>query len=363
MKQINRIPEGDESHPFREMALANRITIIAVSIIAISSLLFNCGGAAKKDFAVASTDTTIDKNVIVTQHRAFDHFTKGDLYEKSGDLEKAADEYRLALFYDPSSDEIKRSLAMALYDLARYSEALEVAVQITEQSVNDRLLIAGCYHGMGDLNKTIEYYEAIAEADSAPQGVIEDLVEYYVFQGNQKKVEKYYQWLIENGDNAQYWRSDLASAYIKLDKPKKAEAIFQGMIETDSLDWGAYLGLAGVEMYKADTLAADSLYRYVVYGNWDSGPMLSILLPALLDIYDDEMSVKVARRITELFPQDYLAMRRYGILLFTTGDYVGADSVFVSIIEAVNDDPISFYYRGRIAQQNRDYVAAETLSR
>jgi tetratricopeptide (TPR) repeat protein len=333
---------------------------LPISGLLLFVFITSCGGEVRDKSEDQAVKAQTDDKIIITKHRAFDHFTKGDLYERTGDLEKAADEYRLALFYDPNSDEIRRSLAMILYDLGRYDEALDVALKIADQSINDRLLIAGCYNGLDQSQRSIEIYEDIAKADSVPQFVIENLAKYYTFEKNEGKAEKYYRWLIENGDNVRLWRSEWATALIEMDKPGKAENIYQAMVDDDSLDYGAYLGLAGVKMYEGDTDAADSLYRYVANRNWENAQILSMLLPALVDINDIDMSLKVARQITELYPQDYLSLRRYGILLFTSENYTEADSIFARIIDSVNDDPVSYYYRGRIAQQKEEYARAET---
>lgn len=341
--------------------LPNRFRAWYLTLIFITALLMACGGAAKSKDKISSAGDDIDHKTLMTQHRAFDHFSKGDLYERSGNLDKAADEYRLALFYDPKSAELKRSLARVLYDLTRYDESLDIALQIENPDMDDQLLMAACYNNMRMVDKAIEIYETIAESDSAPQFVIENLAEYYTIKKDRSKVQKYYDWLIENGNNERLWRSEMASAFVKMEKPDEAARIYQEMIRSDSLDYGAYLGLAAVRIYEDKFDEADSIYSFVALKNWDNAQMLSMILPAILDMNDVDMSLRIARRITVLYPEDYMALRRYAILLFTTGDLIGADSVFVEIVKSVEDDPVSNYYRGRIAQQNGDYARAESL--
>ena len=336
-----------------------RLIMFSILLIIVGLIAYSCGGPAKDKAKGEAALDAPGKNDDAAKHRAFDHFTKGDLYERSNDLEKAADEYRLALYYDPDSDELKRSLSHTLYDLSRFDEALEVAIKISEENIDDKMLIAGCYNNVGKLDKAVEYFENIAQADSAPQEVYENLAGYFAYKKDQAKVEKYYSWLIKNSDNNKYWRAELATAYLGMDKPKQAEKIYREILKVDSLDYGAYLGLASVMIYNGKIGQADSLYRYVANLNWEDAPILSMLLPALVDLEDTEMSIKVARRIVELYPQDYLASRRLGILLYTSDSLSQADSVFTSIITGVEDDPISYYYRGRIAQQNEQYPQAE----
>lgn len=327
----------------------------------IIMIVINCGGETKKDIVNDKTEDILERRANVSQHRAFDHFSKGDLYERSGNLEKAADEYRLSLFYDPNSDELKRSLGKVLYDLNRHDESLDIMARIDQPSVDDWLLLAACYNNVGMLDKTIEIYEQMAEADSTPQFIVENLAEYYTAKNNKSKLEKYYDWLIENAENDKLWRSEKAAAYVQIGKPKDAVEIYKKMMAADSLDYGAWLGMAAVQVYLENLRDAANHYRYVIDRNWDNAQMLSMILPAIFDLNDIDLASSVARRITVLYPDDYMSRRRYAILLFTSGKYEKSDSVFAHVLSSVDDDPISNYYRGRIAQLNEEYPKAEAF--
>ncbi len=337
----------------------NKLLLMLIGVMMISALALNCGGEAKKDITRDTAEEILERRASMSKQRAFDHFSKGDLYERSGNLEKAADEYRLALFYDTQSDELKRSLAGVLYDLSRFDESLEIIERIDQPDVDDQLLMAACYNKIGLLPKTIEVYEKLAKTDSVPQFVVENLAKYYTLKKDKSKLEQYYDWLIENAENAKLWQSEKASALVEIGKPEDAEKIYENMMEADSLDYGAWLDMAALQMYLENSEEASKYYRYVVDHNWDNGQMLSMILPALFDLDDMDLASSVARRITALFPEDYMSQRRYAILLFTTGDYDRADSVLTHILSEVNDDPVAYYYLGRIAQQNQDFPAAE----
>ncbi len=334
-------------------------TIVGALILIFSITSLYCGGGPRKEAKSDVTDELLERRTSVSKHRAFDHFSKGDLYERSGNLEKAADEYRLALFYDPDSDELKRSLGRVLYDLNRYDEALDIMLRLNKPTIDDKLMLAACYNNAGALNKAIEIYEKMAETDSVPQIVVENLAEYYTVLKNKKKVEKYYDWLIENAENDKLWRSEKASAYVQIGETDEAVKIYDEMMRTDSLDYGAWLGMAAVQVYLGNYEEASGYYRYVIDRNWDNAQMLSMILPAIFDINDLELASSVAKRIAELYPDDYLSQRRYAILLFTEQEYDKADSVFSYILSAVDNDPVASYYRGRIAHQAEDYSRAE----
>jgi len=334
--------------------------LIALSL-SVFILVSGCGKTVQKGEVAETPDPEQAKKAMVTKHRAFDHFSKGDLYQRSGDLEKAADEYRLALFYDPQSDELKRSLAGILFDLHRYDEALEVNIKIDNPSIEDMILTADCYNATESLDKAIESYKKIAEMDSVPESIIRNLADYYSRLGNVSKAEYYYKKLIENGEQSKFWRLQLASVYLINDKPGKAKKVYQELVEEDSLNYSAFLGLANVCEYQGDITTAESLYTVVANRNWDDAGVLNILLPAFININNNEMAAKITRRVIELYPDDYLAHRKYALLLFTIGDFDKSDSVLNAISGLVSDDPIVYYYRGRIAVQTENYARAESL--
>jgi len=336
---------------FKQLALVSIVLIVYAG----------CDGPAKDKSELEVVESTLAKKVLITKHRAFDHFSRADLYERSGNLEKAADEYRLAMFYDPLSDELKRSLAAVLYNLQRYDEALETYTRIEDQSIDDKLMRADCYNRTGAMIEAVELYREIAESDSVPDPVLINLAEYYAKQGKLSKAEKYYKKLIETSLNSDYWRLELASVYLRADKHEKAVKIYENMIIADSLNYSAYLGLAGVMERQNKPYEADSIYSIVADNNWDDVRILSMLLPAFMELGDTDMSLNLARRIIELFPDDYLAKRRYALLLFTVDQPEMSDSVLKSISETVDDDPVVFYYRGRIAQMDEHFAKAESL--
>lgn len=324
-------------------------------------LTAGCGGPAKEVSAPNTQETAIDKKDIIAKHRAFDHFSKADLYERSGDLEKAADEYRLALVYDPTSDELKRLLAKVYYRLRRYDEALDLSLRIKDPKPDDFILTADCYKLTGDEKMAVKFFHKAAQMDSTLEIPNHFLAVYYSNKGDLKKAERYYQRLINIGEDSDNWRIELGSFYIKTGQFKNAIDVYQRMINRDSSNPRGYLGIAAIKEMQKDTVGADSLYKIIALTNWDNARILSIISQSFIRLGDISMALKVTRRITELFPDDYLTLRRYALLLFSEGDYESADTVLSQLSESITDDPIVYYYLGRIAQMNDDFARAESM--
>ena len=340
------------------MTKLNFATIVAVSLLMIAG----CGSKPEIQPAESQTapEVTTRKDLIAKQ-RAMDHFTKGDLYERTRDLEKAADEYRLALFYDPTSDELRRSLARVNFDLYRFDEAIDLSLAIARPSLDDYLMIGRCHNLSGNADQAVKYFKKATELDSSLPEPWEFLARYYTAVGDIGQSEKYYTKLIEVAPNGDTWRLELASVFIKTKDVDRAVKIYQEMIADDSLNYRAFLGMATVNEIQGDTAKADSLYKLIAYGNWDNPRVLSIVSEGILRLNDLETALEVTGRITEIYPEDYYAVRRYGLLLFTLERYQTADSVLMRLTELVPDDPIVYYYLGRVAQAEEQYARAESL--
>lgn len=328
------------------------------------ALLFIIGCGSKPPAQPAENEPNSEittRKELIAKQRALDHFTKGDIYERANDLEKAADEYRLALFYDPASDELRRSLAKVNFELYRFDEAIDLLLAIASPTLDDYMLMGRCYNLSGSADQAVKYYKKAAELDSSQAEPWEFLARYYVAQGDIDQADKYYERLIKVAPNSDTWRLELASVYIKTKNVDRAIKIYQDMIKDDSLNYRAYLGMATISEIQGDTAAADSLYKLIAYDNWDNARVLSIISEGILRLNDLETALDVTRRITEIYPEDYYATRRYGLLLFTLEHDQAADSVLTHLTEQIPDDPIVYYYLGRVAQGEERFARAESL--
>jgi tetratricopeptide (TPR) repeat protein len=119
--------------------------------------------------------------------------------------------------------------------------------------------------------------------------------------------------------------------------------------------------LASIKEMQKDTVGADSIYEIVARKNWDDAQLLAILSQALIRLNDFPGAMQVARRVSELNPNDYFGARRLALMMFTAQDFRGCDSVLAALSIEVTDDPILYYYRGRIAQLDSNFTQAENF--
>jgi tetratricopeptide (TPR) repeat protein len=353
------------------------LTLILV-LAAISGI-----SAQENDADTLQGKTT--KQQIITQAQAFDHFSKGDLYEKAGDYDKAANEYRLALVFDPESNVIKRSLIDIYFGSRQFEDALALSLTIKEPNVADLMTIANCYAFSGNQKKAAEYFRIAADSVQLPEPaghfdriISEDdeleniptnafyypnqyLAGYYSGKKDFKKSEYYFRRSLGNDTTGIRWLYNAASFYRDNGQLKKAWDIYYKMAQSDSISTSGYLGMASIREMEDDSTGADSIYQVVASKNWDDAQLLAILSQALIRLGNVKDGARLARRVSELNPNDYFGARRLALMMFALGDYKGCDSVLASLSAVVTDDPILYYYRGRVAQVDSNYNRAESL--
>jgi tetratricopeptide (TPR) repeat protein len=318
----------------------------------------------------------------MAEAQSFEHFSRGDLFERSGDYERAADEYRLALVFNPESNVIKRSLINIYFGSRRFEEALELSLALNEPSDRDLITIANCYALLGNQKKAAEYFLLTADSVDLPEppnhyermlsggnsrGETANvyyfpnqyLAGYYSEKQDFKKAEFYFRRSLGSDTTGIRWLYKQAAFYRDNGQLKKAKSIYEIMSQNDSISTTGYLGLASIREMEADTAGADSIYQIIAQKSWDDSQLLAILSQALIRLGDVPNGARLARRVSELNPNDYFGARRLAMMMFALGDYQACDSVLASLSIEVTDDPILYYYRGRIAQIDSNYLKAE----
>jgi len=71
-----------------------------------------------------------------------------------------------------------------------------------------------------------------------------------------------------------------------------------------------------------------------------------------------DQAVTYAKKVTELSPLDRTGIRRLGLIYYGIDSLQLADSVFTSLVEGGERNPINHYYLGRIASLQKDFGRA-----
>ena len=96
------------------------------------------------------------------------HFTMGEAYSLSGQVNKAIEEFRLVLVYDPESPNVRLRLASEYLKKGFVSESIEqaeLAVQYNPQLTEAHVLLGGLYSSLRMFDRALEQYQKVLVYD------------------------------------------------------------------------------------------------------------------------------------------------------------------------------------------------------
>ena len=239
-----------------------------------------CGGPARKSENVAIKPDPF------TAYKAYDHFVNGDLYEQSGNLNAAADEYRKALILDPTSVEIRRNLSEIYFQQQRYDEAAILRSEIESKGSDDFNFIGDCMRFTKDFENAAKFYAHSLELDSTQYVARIYYARILEYLNQNDQAEKQYKAIVNHAPSKVDALLDLAGFYLKLDKLDKGIETYSEARRVDPTDVRPIIGLATVYLANGDTLKADTLYMNVAEMNWDDTEVLVSLIPWFLSTED-----------------------------------------------------------------------------
>jgi tetratricopeptide (TPR) repeat protein len=318
-------------------------------------LAIACGGGARKN-PESRTSSQPDS---INQAQAYDYFVRGDLYEQSGNLNEAAEMYRKALIYDPSSVEIRRILSNVYLRLGRFNEAAVLRSEIAEKTAEDYNFIGNCLQYTRDYSGAADFYRRSLDLDPTqfmPRRFLAALLEAL---GNYDEAEKNYKKAVQYSPDKKESLLELGSFYLKAKKYDDAIAAFEEARNEEETDIRVIAELAAAMMARGDTAGADSLLLRTMEANWDQSAILQSLAPLFYSVGDLESAEKTAGRIAELNPGDPEPMRNFAFVVFGNQKYARAESLFMEIDKKGQADSDVYYYLGRIKQFNEQYDSAE----
>jgi tetratricopeptide (TPR) repeat protein len=209
------------------MNFTKRGTAIAVSLLLPASLIFAQGPPA----AQGANHKTPDRAA------AYYHFSMAHLYEqlareyRSAEyINKAIDEYKLAIQFDPSSGYLSSELVDLYAQAGRLNDAVAEADAILQRDPNNvemRRVLGRIYRGyLADpgqsrlnedlLKRAIEQYEKIIELDPKDTESYLHLANLYRVAHESVKAEKVLKTVIERDPNSEEALTGLASLYSEL---------------------------------------------------------------------------------------------------------------------------------------------------
>jgi len=137
--QLGRLDEAERTAELARRVESNEEVLVVLATIAYE----------KHDFAKAAG--LMEQALKLQPDRATNHYRLGLIRREAGDLERAAEAFRMALVEQPTFNEAQVSLALTLKDLKRYDEALEVMQGVAKGMRGAGAQDAGVQATLGEL--------------------------------------------------------------------------------------------------------------------------------------------------------------------------------------------------------------------
>ncbi len=243
---------------------SNSIKLFALCLL--SYLLSSCAivdkikDSSERDPATESVSKketpSQQSDAVQNQSDAEYHFAMGETYSLEGLPQKAAEQFKLALVFDPNSSTVRLKLAVEYLKMGLASEAITQAEAVVEKSAVDKdkknaaeayTLLGGLYSSIKVYDKAIFAYEKVIELDKtkAPESKLY-LGAVYAEKGDYDKSIKIFTEITKLKEKAYHHLAHyyMGRIYLQKDQPKKAIESFNKSIQakTDFEDAVVILG-------------------------------------------------------------------------------------------------------------------------
>ncbi len=328
------------------------------------------------------------------------HTLLGNVYELSGEREKAAESYEQSIKIKPDNAEAYNNLGVVLKNQKRYKEALynlKKAISISGERADIRYNIGNVYKEMEKPDKAIEEYDSAIRLDPAfalpynnlgivleSKGRIDDAAEAYarglaVDPNNPRLRTNHGVVLEKKGDlaaaAAEFAKAlrarpgrievmeKLASVLGRLGEHREAISLYNDILRLDGGNLRATNNL-GIEYVKAGNvekasacyekaLAADPGYATAHFN------LGSILLE---EGYYAEALAEI-RKVLSLNPDDAKARFELGNALLSLGQFREAEAAFLELLSADPGDPDALRALGNLSLKLEKYERADEYFR
>lgn len=338
-----------------------KIFLIFLTIL-VSCTTIGCGGAKvikgieERERSLPELPARISIN-----HRAYNHFVNGAIFEAMGELHMANKQYSEALKYYPNSDEIRYSYASTFMRLHDFQRALKEANRISPKDLRTWLLLANCYRALEVKDSSIVAFKKVVEFDSTNVQAYHILSAYYRESGNLDSAIWAYKNIAAVSPTSRAYLQ-LANLQVQAGQLDKAEENYRQSLALDSTGRNirAFLGLSAIYEDKGDT---DKARQYLESAALRA-PQDILIKNRLFGFYqrDNEWdrAIEMAREIIDLAPNDRQVTRRLALIYFEVDSLRLADSIFTELLSQGDENIFDHYYSGRIALQNEDFAKAKT---
>jgi tetratricopeptide (TPR) repeat protein len=291
---------------------------------------------------------------------AFDCFVNATVLEQVGDLPAAAELYKAALQYYPTSYEIRYSLALTHFKMGRYRDVLSILETIKPESLPVLDIRAACLRTSGMSDSARSTYLRILQLDPDDGEAYMYLAEAYRQLNHPDSMG----WVLENLTrlHPHSYRFPLELGRLRAEEGKTEEAKewFWKSLEL-TRDATNLLSFVGLSHIYENTGKLDSAVAVLKEG-LQVAPSEPLLYLRLTSVYAGEDSLQAAlqsqRKVVQLAPLDRTQVRYLGILYYNLDSLRLADSIFTSLVKSGDGHVVSHAYLALVRLEQKNYAEA-----
>ncbi len=321
-----------------------------------------------KEMETKKDEPLVDKLSMETQ--ADYHFALAETYSFEGLSQKAIEEFKATLIYDPNSQIVKLRLAIEYVKLGLISEAVKAAEEVIKKDpkhTEAKLLLGGLYSTLKLYDKSIVQYNEVIKID-ATQAAEANLYlgAIYAEKNDLKKALSYFEKVGSSGHKkfkhlAYYY---IGRIHVYGNKNKLAEESFKKSISAKPDFIDAVLALGSV--FEDTNKTANATQLYSSYQE-QYGPDVTIA-KALSQIYLEAENYEKAYNQYEIIqaaePENLNIKIRLALLDIEKKDYSVAIRRLKEILALAPDsDKVRFYLAAVFEELNQDKDAIEQFEK
>ncbi|MCP4567500.1 MAG: tetratricopeptide repeat protein [FCB group bacterium] len=334
--------------------LKNSAIILKLSLVTTLAVMILSGCGAKGRMTTVTEERTTTNEPISPD--GYNHFANANILEILEAYTEALAEYEKALKYIPESAVIRTDYARLLFRLQMIPDALDNALKVEPKTSDICLLIGDCYRFLEKSQPAIDYYRKATVLDP------ENLNAYWYLAGFYRQfglidsaISAYYQ-VARLSDTYRIWQ-ELGTMLGQKERYAEALTAFSNAVRhnPEKTNINSYLGLASA--YDAlDSLdrAREILDQAIALDKYDVR-IFRHMLSMYLARQDIKNAIAASEQVVALVPSDWTAQRRLGVLLYSDGQLDRADSLFSNRIDFGDENVLNYFYRGRVAIEQKRF--------
>ncbi len=274
------------------------------------------------------------------------HFALGQAYSTEGKVEKAIEEFRAALIYDPKSAMLHSKLASEYLRKGASSlaiEACEKSIELDPKSIDARLMLGGIHAVNGDREKAIRQYDEILKLDTGNDEAAVFKTQMMIESGSSDEALRFIRKFVSKTD-------DSAAAWFYIGKLEHlgnhvnaSVSAFRKSLEIRPGFSQASLALGMVLESMDKVEKAKEVYQEQLEYRHDL-TIASRLMNIHLKAMQYDQALKLLETMTQLDPEDLNIKMKIGLIRMQKKDWLGSRDEFLQILEKVPESDKANYY-------------------